>query len=68
MSWSDPSWKEAAREYHAGRKPTRLSEAEFRRWRRESGLDDNTSTAEQRHAFHSLGIGVHRNQLKRPVP
>ncbi len=66
MSWSDPSWKEAAREYHADRSPTRLSKAEFRRWRCESGLDV-TSNAEQQHAFRSLGIGVHRNQLKRPV-
>jgi hypothetical protein len=68
MSWSDPSWKEAAREYHAERRPTRLSKAEFSRWRCESGLDDdNTSSAEQQHAFRSLGIGAHRNQLKRLV-
>jgi hypothetical protein len=50
MSWSDPSWQEAAREYHALRSPTRLSAAEFRRWRRESGFDDNTSSAEQQGA------------------
>jgi hypothetical protein len=48
MSWRDPSWKLAAAEYHAQRGPTRLSEAEFRRWRHESGLDDNTSSTEQR--------------------
>jgi hypothetical protein len=70
MSWSDPSWKEAAREYHATRpRSRRLSKAEWEQWRRESGLDDdNTNSAEQRrHAFRSLGIGMHRNQLKRPM-
>jgi hypothetical protein len=42
-SWRDPSWKEAAREYHAQRNPTRLSNAEFRRWRHESGLDTSSA-------------------------
>jgi len=70
MTWSDRSWKEAAVEYHATRPRSRcLSKAEWEQWRRESGLDDeNTSSAEQRHAFRSLGIGMHRKQLKRLMP
>jgi len=44
MNWKSPGWKEAALEYHAERRPTRLSEAEFRRWRRESGLDDGMNS------------------------
>jgi hypothetical protein len=44
MSWDNPGWKEAAREYHAERRPTRLSKAEFARWRCESGLDDDMNS------------------------
>jgi hypothetical protein len=41
MSWSAPSWKEAAREYHALRGPGRpMSKADYARWRCEAGFDD----------------------------
>jgi hypothetical protein len=48
MSWSAPSWKEAAIEYAAHRTPTRVSEAEFRRWRIEAGFDDGRAADSHR--------------------
>jgi hypothetical protein len=58
MSWSDPSWKEAAREYHAARGPgRRMSKAEWEQWRCEAGFKDDSSVA-----FDGRAADLHRTQ------